>query len=70
VICCGRQNAAPTLPRVMGQWKRAISMKLGYSIWQKSFHDHIVCSETEYQKIAYYIDENPAIWSEDCYYNQ
>jgi len=32
----GRQNAAPTIPRVIGQWKRAISIKAGFSIWKKT----------------------------------
>ena len=64
----GRQNAAPTLSRIIGQWKRSISMKLGYSIWQKSFHDHIIRNETEYQKIWQYIENNPANRTEDCYH--
>jgi len=64
----GRQNAAPTVSRVIGQWKRSISMKLGYSIWQKSFHDHIIRNETEYQEIWKYIDQNPTKWTEDRYY--
>ena len=37
-----RQNAAPTVSRMINQWKRAISIKIGYSVWQKSFHDHII----------------------------
>ena len=64
----GRQNAAPTLSRIIGQWKRAISMKLTYSIWQKSYHDHIIRDEEDYRRIWRYINENPARWEEDCYY--
>ena len=63
----GRQNAAPTLSRIIGQWKRTISMKLTYSIWQKSFHDHIIRDENDYKKIAEYIENNPQKWTEDCF---
>jgi len=38
----GRQNAAPTVSRMINQWKRAVSIKIGYSVWQKPFHDHII----------------------------
>ena len=37
-------------------------------IWQKSYHDHIIRNETEYQKIWDYIDTNPLKWELDKYY--
>jgi len=37
----GRQDAAPTISRTIGQWKRAVSIKAGRSVWQKSFYDRI-----------------------------
>ena len=66
----GRQNAAPTrtITQMVGQWKRVISMKIGYPIWQKSFHDHIIRNEAEYERIAKYIKHNPDTWMEDCFY--
>jgi len=66
----GRQNAAPTLSQIIGQWKRAVSINAGFSLWQKSFHDHIIRSEAEYQRISQYIDQNPARWAEDEYYTK
>ena len=48
--------------------KGAVTRRLGFSIWQRSFHDHIIRDEADYQKIWKYIDENPLRWSEDCYY--
>lgn len=65
----GRTQFAPTISRVIKQFKGSITKKIGFSIWQKSFHDHIIRNEQEYQKIWQYIDENPAKWSEDCYYS-
>ncbi|MBQ4568518.1 MAG: transposase [Ruminococcus sp.] len=37
-------------------------------IWQRSFHDHIIRGEKDYQKIWQYIDSNPARWKDDCLY--
>ncbi|MCL1874936.1 MAG: hypothetical protein FWF87_01600 [Synergistaceae bacterium] len=65
----GRLQAAPTVSRMIGQWKRAISIKVGYSVWQKSFHDHIIRNNYDYQQIAEYIEYNPERWTEDCLYN-
>ena len=36
--------------------------------WQRSFHDHIVKSETRYQIIFNYISENPGKWDKDKFY--
>ena len=65
----GRQIAAPTtVQTVIGNMKRYVSMQTGYSLWQKSFYDHIIRDEEDYQRIWQYIDQNPARWQEDCYY--
>ena len=64
----GRQIAAPTLQTVIGNMKRFVSMQIGYSIWQRSFHDHVIRDDEDYCRIAQYIEENPARWEEDCYY--
>jgi len=64
----GRQIAAPTVSLIVSNMKRAVSMQTGFSLWQKSFHDHIIRTEEEYHRICRYIDENPARWPEDEYY--
>jgi len=70
VICNenGRQNAAPTVSQMINQWKRAISKKAGFSPWQKSFHDHIIRNEADYDRIVEYIENNPANWERDCFF--
>ena len=65
----GRTVCAPTVSRVVRGWKEAVTKQIGVSIWQKSFHDHIIRNETDYLRIWNYIDTNPAKWREDCYYN-
>ncbi|WP_295216327.1 transposase [Ruminococcus sp.] len=58
----GRIISAPTISTVVGQMKRWVSKQIGYPVWQKSFYDHIICNEHEYQQIWTYIDSNPALW--------
>jgi REP element-mobilizing transposase RayT len=64
----GRTQFAPTVSRMVKQWKGAITKQLGFSPWQKSFHDRIIRNEEEYAHIAEYIETNPARWTEDCFY--
>jgi len=64
----GRPQAAPTISRIINQLKGSISKQIGYSIWQKLFHDHIVRNENEYHRIWRYIDTNPVKWQDDKYF--
>lgn len=63
----GRQVAAPTIQTIIGQLKRYVTIQSGYSVWQKSFHDHIIRYENEYTHIVEYIENNPARWDADCF---
>ncbi|HOF02574.1 MAG TPA: transposase [Atribacterota bacterium] len=58
----------PAISRIVKQFKGSISKQLGFSLWQKSFFDHIIRNEQEYQKIWNYIEENPLRWIDDQYY--
>ena len=59
-----------TIPAMVRSFKTMITKEIGFSIWQKSYHDHIIRDEAEYQRIWQYIDENPASWTEDRYYKK
>lgn len=37
-------------------------------IWQRSFHDHIIRNQADYERIWFYIDTNPQRWDKDCFY--
>jgi hypothetical protein len=63
-----RAMRAPTISTVINQFKGYVSKQIGFSLWQKSFHDHIIRDERDYQNHWQYIDENPARWAEDEYY--
>ena len=38
-------------------------------MWQRSYHDHIIRSEKDYQRIWEYIDTNVLRCEKDCFYN-
>lgn len=65
-----RPKVAPTISRIVQQFKGAVTKKVGFPIWQKSFYDHIIRSEKEYLMIIKYINENPEKWEQDCYYDK
>lgn len=66
----GLPMAAPSISRVVQQLKGIVTKQIGHSVWQKLFHDHIIRNEKDYLKIWEYIDSNPAIWTDDCFYAQ
>ena len=64
----GRAMPAPTISRVVQQLKGIVTKQIGHSVWQKLYHDHVIRNEADYRKIWEYIDNNPARWKEDCFY--
>ncbi len=56
------------IPKFVSTLKRMSNKKIGFSVWQRSYHDHIIRNEHEYQKIWQYIDTNPIKWELDKYY--
>lgn len=65
---CGKTQFAPTLSRIIKQFKGTITKQIGISIWQKSFNDRIIRNEKGYQEVWQYIHTNPLKWEEDCFY--
>ena len=64
----GRAMLAPTISTIVQQLKGIVTKQIGFSIWQKLFHDHIIRGAQDYQKIWEYIENNPILWEEDCFY--
>lgn len=52
----GRTLFAPTINRVIKQMKEYATKQIGFSIWQKSFNDHIVRGKDDYLEIWQYIE--------------
>ncbi len=57
------------VPHVVSTLKRFVNREVGDNIFQRSFHDHIIRGEADYQKIWEYIDTNVIKWEMDCFYN-
>lgn len=80
IISRADMESAPTIPTIMQSFKRNTTIKYINGVndgnfqpfykkmWQRSYHDHIIRNEVEYQKIWQYIDENSMKWAEDKYY--
>ena len=71
---CGTSRAPnptnATIPKYISLLKRYCNREIGASIFQRSFHDHIIRGEKDYAKISYYIDLNPQKWRKDCFYTE
>lgn len=55
----GRMISAPAVSTVVGSMKRWISKQIGGPIWQKSFYDHGIRNQQDYNEIWEYIENNP-----------
>ena len=76
IVFVDRDNGAPgaarptnaLIPTIVTIIKRKTNKAVGFAMWQDSYHDHIIHSEDEYQRIWQYIDENPMNWQKDRYF--
>lgn len=62
--------APPSLSRMIQQFKGAVTKQIGRSVWQRSFHDHILRDGEELQRYYTYLSDNPALWALDEYYTE
>lgn len=56
------------LPALISAFKRFTNRESGISLWQRSYYDHVIRNDRDYQNIWKYIDDNPAKWMEDRFY--
>ena len=57
-----------TISKIIKHLKTNISREIKYSIWQKTFYEHIIRNEKEYLKIKEYIQNNVINWQADKYF--
>ena len=74
------QKAGCSLPDVMQYFKSMTTndysrgVKAGVlvpfdkKLWQKSYYDHVIRNQQDYDETWQYIENNPARWAEDCFY--
>ena len=58
------------LPAFLSAWKRLTNKRAGIPLWQRGYYDHIIRCEADYLRIWQYMEENPARWTEDEYYEE
>lgn len=75
-------ESAPTVSEIIQSFKRYSTIEyiklvkkgilppFNQKLWQRSFHDHIIRNQREYEMIWEYIDKNALKWKADCFYNQ
>lgn len=67
-----RNPGKNSIPTIIGAYKSAVTKhanRLGLpNGWQTRFHDHIIRDESEHERIANYIRNNPANWDKDKFY--
>ncbi len=64
------QTAAPynnESSKFVSLLKRYCNREYKKNIWQRSFHNHIIRSDRDYDKIWEYIDTNIIRWDDDCF---
>ena len=61
----GRPIVAPTIATIMQHMKGVATKRIGFSVWQKGYYDHIIRDDFDYQEIFLYIQGNPMKWQED-----
>ena len=57
----GRPMGAPTIPNVINRLKGYVSKKVGFSLWQKLYYDHIIRDDEDFNTKNQYIENNPVL---------
>ncbi len=56
------------IPMLISTLKRLTNREAGFNLWQRSYHDHIIRDDNDYEKIWQYIENNPQKWELDKYF--
>lgn len=65
------RSSLPTtalIPRIITSLKKYTNKEIGFNVWQRSYHDHIIRNDSDYKLIYEYINNNPALWEKDKFY--
>lgn len=68
-IDCGTGNPSPTLGNVIGWYKYEVTKQCNLSantagarLFQRSYYDHVIRNQQDYDEIWQYIEHNPRKW--------
>ncbi|MBQ9762062.1 MAG: transposase [Oscillospiraceae bacterium] len=75
IITIEGDNQRHRLDTIVGLYKSGVTREIrkivpDLKVWQRSFHDHIIRNQQQYEKIWTYIDNNPIKWKLDCFYRE
>ena len=59
-----------SISKIIRSFKTLVSKEIGETIFQRSFHDHVIRNRDDYRNIWKYINNNPANWAKDCFYTE
>ena len=64
IIFIGQSNEQkrPSMNQIMAAFKAGVSREIGRPIWQRSYYDHIIRSQSDYDEVWQYIENNPMQW--------
>ena len=76
LIANGRGDPSPTVGTMIGWLKFHITKDInqlrgtvGNKVFQRSFHDHIIRNQKDYDAISRYIENNALAWQNDCFFS-
>jgi len=69
------RSSSQTIGAILRGYKSAVTKQLGLfnfnqKFWQRNYYEHIIRNEQSHQRIADYIINNPAKWTEDKFYTE
>lgn len=71
----GTGNPSPTIGNMVGWLKYQTTKQInlrrnsaGEKVWQRSYYDHVIRGQQDYEEIWQYIEENPLRWKSDKFF--
>lgn len=61
------RSPSKTLGAIVRGFKSAVTKQIGFPIWQRNYHEHIIRNTNTFTKISNYIRNNPAQWHTDMF---
>lgn len=63
------RSPSKTLGSIVRGFKSAVTKQIGFPVWQRNYHEHIIRNTNAFTKISNYILNNPAQWHCDMFNN-
>ena len=68
---CGeeKQSKKNKLSSIIRGFKVGVTQRVGFSVWQRNYYEHVIRNVKDYERIAEYIANNPLRWEFDEEYS-